>query len=56
MGMGENPRNIQKKKKNEYEKQGKIPRLVTLLRNGSRLFSGIRKHAELTLGGRGILD
>ena len=27
MGMGENPRNIQK---NEYENQGKIPRFVTL--------------------------
>ena len=28
--IGENPRNIQKKKKNEFGNQGKIPRLVVL--------------------------
>ena len=41
MGMGEKTRNIQK------QNQGKIPRLVALpsplLRNGGRLFSGVRK-------------
>ena len=58
MGMGENPRN----KINECEKQGQIPRLVTLpsprLRNRGLLFSGVRKHrklAEPTLSGRGFL-
>ena len=48
--------------KNEYENQGKIPRLVDLpsprLWNGGLLFSGVRKHrkqAGTTQGGRGIL-
>ena len=58
--MGEKSRNAIKQKKSEN--QGKIPRLVALpftcLRNGDRLFSGVRKHrkqAGPTLYGRGIL-
>ena len=55
MGMGgKNP----KYNKMKNENQGKdFPRLVTLpspsLRNGGRLFSGVRKQAEPTLGGEG---
>ena len=58
-GMGENPRNSMKWKKNEN--QGKNFPLVALpyprLRNGGRLFSGVRKHrkqAGPSLDGRGI--
>ena len=57
MGMGEKTRNTNKRKSETKEK---IPRLVALpsprLRNGGRLFSGVRKHrkqARPTLGGRG---
>ena len=55
IGMGE------KKTQNEKdETKGKyFPRLVALpsprLRNGGRLFSGVRKQAEPTLGGTGAL-
>ena len=55
-------RKTPKYNKAKYETKGKIPRLVALpfsrLRNGGRLFSGVRKHrkqAGPTQGGRGIL-
>ena len=55
--MGEKTRNIQRHKRRKTEE--KIPRLVALpsprLRNGGRLFSGVRKQAGPILGGAGTL-
>ena len=48
-----NPNNEKTKSRKRFSPFGCPP--IPRLRNGDRLFSGVRKQAEPTLGGRGIL-